>query len=145
MHQLHAPGISIWELFKHVEVTAKKKKRSRCRLCGEQWWGIRPSFILEHVGFNHYTHYCGPGYDWHTNQSTNLTVLGTYSGELVRDDAVAYLRTRALQPTRPFFLYVPFQEAHSPFEAPDEYKALYPELAWNSDLQNLAGTVRRVT
>ena len=94
---------------------------------------------------DHYTHYCGPGYDWHTNQSTNLTVLGTYSGELVRDDAVAYLRTRALQPTRPFFLYVPFQEAHSPFEAPDEYKALYPELAWNSDLQNLAGTVRRVT
>ncbi len=53
MHQLHAPGISIWELFKHVEVTAKKKKkRSRCRLCGEQWWGIRPSFILGHVGFN---------------------------------------------------------------------------------------------
>jgi hypothetical protein len=36
-------------LFEHVEVTAKKKKRSRCRLCGEQWWGIRPSFILEHV------------------------------------------------------------------------------------------------
>ena len=29
----------------------KKKKRSRCRLCGEQWWDIGPSFILEHMGF----------------------------------------------------------------------------------------------
>ena len=24
----------------NVEVNAKKKKRSRCSLCGEQWWGI---------------------------------------------------------------------------------------------------------
>jgi hypothetical protein len=28
-------------------VNLKKKKRSRCRLCGEQWWDIGPSFILE--------------------------------------------------------------------------------------------------
>ena len=31
---------------------AKKKKRSRYRLCGEQWWDIGPSFTLEHMGFN---------------------------------------------------------------------------------------------
>ena len=37
-----------WELF---EVNLKKKKRSRCMLCGEQWWDIGPSFILEHMGF----------------------------------------------------------------------------------------------
>ncbi len=37
--------------FEHVEVYAKKKKRGRCRLCGEQWWDIGPSFILEHMGF----------------------------------------------------------------------------------------------
>ena len=29
-----------WEFFENVEVNAKKKKRSRCSLCGEQWWGI---------------------------------------------------------------------------------------------------------
>ena len=30
-----------WEFFENVEVnTKKKKKRSRCSLCGEQWWGI---------------------------------------------------------------------------------------------------------
>ena len=39
-------------MFEHVEVDAKKKKRSRCRLCGEQWWDIGPSFTLEHMGFN---------------------------------------------------------------------------------------------
>ena len=36
--------------FEHVKVNAKKKKWSRCRLCGEQWWDI-PSFILERMGF----------------------------------------------------------------------------------------------
>ena len=29
-----------WEFFENVEVNAKKKKRSRCSLCGEQWWDI---------------------------------------------------------------------------------------------------------
>jgi hypothetical protein len=29
-----------WEFFENVEVNAKKKKRSRCSLCGEQWWVI---------------------------------------------------------------------------------------------------------
>jgi hypothetical protein len=38
-----------WELFEHVEANAKKKKY---RLCGEQWWDIGPSFILEHMGFD---------------------------------------------------------------------------------------------
>ena len=39
------------ELSEVVEVNVKKKKRSRCILCGEQWWDIGPSFILEHMGF----------------------------------------------------------------------------------------------
>ena len=34
-----------------VEVNVKKKKRSRCMLCGEQWWDIGPSLILERMGF----------------------------------------------------------------------------------------------
>jgi len=37
--------------FEHVKVNAKKKKWSRCRLCGEQWWDIGPSLILERMGF----------------------------------------------------------------------------------------------
>jgi hypothetical protein len=35
----HFRGIP-WEFFENVEVNAKKKKRSRCSLCGEQWSDI---------------------------------------------------------------------------------------------------------
>ena len=41
-----------WELFEVVEVNAKKKKRSMCKLCGERWWDIGPAFILLHFGFD---------------------------------------------------------------------------------------------
>ena len=46
------PGIRSWELFEVVEVVevnAKKKKRIRCKLCGEQWWDIGPMFIILHM------------------------------------------------------------------------------------------------
>jgi len=36
----HARDFDPWEFFENVEVNAKKKKRSRCSLCGEQWWDI---------------------------------------------------------------------------------------------------------
>ncbi len=48
----HAPDFDAWEFFENVEVNAKKKKRSRLRLCGEQWWDIGPSFILLHMAFD---------------------------------------------------------------------------------------------
>ena len=34
------PDFDPWEFSENVEVNAKKKKRSRCSLCGEQWWDI---------------------------------------------------------------------------------------------------------
>ena len=56
------------------------------------------------------------GYDWHRNQTTDWTLEGQYSGDLVRDNAVSFIRERSLEPHVPFFLYVPFQEAHSPYQ-----------------------------
>ena len=47
----NGPGFRSLGVVRGVEVNLKKKKRSRCRLCGEQWWDIGPSFILEHMGF----------------------------------------------------------------------------------------------
>ena len=41
-----------WELFEVVEVNAKKKKRSRCKLCGKMWWDIGPMWIILHMGFD---------------------------------------------------------------------------------------------
>ena len=46
------PDFDPWELFEVVEVNAKKKKRSMCKLCGERWWDIGPAFILLHFGFD---------------------------------------------------------------------------------------------
>ena len=39
-----------------------------------------------------------------------------YSGDLVRDDSVAFIRGHAGQGAPPFMLYVPFQECHDPYQ-----------------------------
>merc|ERR1712166_46309 len=88
-----------------------------------------------------YTHDAYGGYDWHRNQTTDWTLEGQYSGDLVRDNAVSFIRERSLEPHVPFFLYVPFQEAHSPYQAPQKYLDMYPEMASTPERQNLAGMV----
>lgn len=92
---------------------------------------------------DHYTHDAYGGYDWHLNQTTILSLEGRYSGDLVRDDAVAYIEERASlgADAPPFFLYLPFQEAHSPYQAPYNYTDQYPEFASQPETQNLAGMV----
>ncbi len=65
---------------------------------------------------------------WHVNQVTETRFRGQYSGEIVRNESVAFIRARsrrhavgaaaaaAAGDRRPFFLYVAFQEAHAPFQ-----------------------------
>jgi arylsulfatase A-like enzyme len=88
---------------------------------------------------DHYLHIKDGGYDWHVNQGTDISKSGIYSGDLVRDDAVAFIKTRL--PDQPFFLYLPFQEAHHPFQCPQAYADLYPNFASTPNLQQLAGMV----
>eukprot|EP00040_Diaphanoeca_grandis_P026898 m.151738 g.151738 ORF g.151738 m.151738 type:complete len:246 (-) comp30776_c0_seq4:167-904(-) len=66
---------------------------------------------------DHYTHIIDGGYDWHVNGSVNLALSGDYSGNLVRDDAVDFIHGYGRDKSKPFFLYLPFQECHSPFQA----------------------------
>ena len=79
---------------------------------------------------DHYTHVVGNGYDWHVNGTIDYSLKGRYSGNLVRDDAVAFIRGQAAQgpAEKPFFMYVPFQECHSPFQVDKNYPDLYPTL-----------------
>ena len=65
------------------------------------------------------------------------------SGNLVRDNAIDYIQRRAKlgADAPPFFLYLPFQEAHSPYQAPQKYKDMYPHLASKPESQNLAGMI----
>ena len=90
---------------------------------------------------DHYEHTIDGGYDWHVDEKTQRSFRGQYSGNLVRDDAVAFLRNASHYPTTPFFLYVAFQEAHSPYQVDPKYRHLYPELDGQPQAQNLAGMV----
>ena len=41
---------------------------------------------------DHFAHTIDGGYDWHVDEVTQLQFAGNYSGEIVRDDAVAFIR-----------------------------------------------------
>ena len=103
-------------------------------------------------GLDHYTHIkdAGPsssihGFDWHVNQTSTKAkeYIGKYSGNLVRDDAIDYIQRRANlgAGASPFFLYLPFQEAHSPYQVDQRYKDMYPHLASKPESQALAGMI----
>ena len=70
-------------------------------------------------------------YDWHVNQTFSKEAIGRYSGDLVRDDAVDFITRQASrgEGAAPFFLYLPFQEAHEPYQVDQKYKDMYPHLA----------------
>ena len=101
------------------------------------------------------------GYDWHVDDETDWSARGVYSGNLVRDASVAYIKEQQ-RSTKPFFLCessngrfgppgsngrpllrtdVPFQECHSPFQVDQLYKDMYPQLAGSPVRQALAGMV----
>ena len=75
-------------------------------------------------------------------ETTDLSYRGKYSGEIVRDDAVAFIRNQSsTTQAKPWFLYVAFQEAHSPYQVDAKYRALYPQLQKYPQSQNLAGMI----
>ena len=43
------------------------------------------------------------GYDWHVDDETDWSARGVYSGNLVRDASVAYIKEQQ-RSTKPFFL-----------------------------------------
>ena len=88
---------------------------------------------------DHYSHIIDGGYDWHVNGSVDLGANGSYSGDLVRDYAVGFIEGTGRNASRPFFLYVPFQECHSPFQVDSKYSDLYPDLG--PEMKNLCGMV----
>merc|ERR1712048_584683 len=113
---------------------------------------FKSAYLPSHRGFDfqsgiynaladHYTHEIDGGYDWHVNDSVALEVKGIYSGDLVRDDAVQFVNdmVHGSNSTKPFFLYLPFQEAHSPYQVDKRYRDMYPSLADAPEEQNLAG------
>ena len=87
---------------------------------------------------DYFTHERNNQMDWYRN-GTPLKEEG-YSTHLVAKEACSVIEKHA--PSKPLFLYVPFNGVHSPFQAPDQYTAAYPNLEGNR--KKLAGMLAAV-
>ena len=116
---------------------ALKEAGYETAICGKWHLGhFQAAYLPTRRGFDHqYGHYNGAidyfthtrdgGFDWHRDDrasrdegySTNL--LGREAARLVAGH----------DPSRPLFLYVPFNAVHSPHQVPDSYKVPYAKLA----------------
>ena len=75
------------------------------------------------VDFYDYT--VAKGYDLQEN-GTSVKREGQYATDVHGSEAVRYLSEKR-DPSKPFFLYVPFLAPHAPMQAPDELKAKYSD------------------
>jgi arylsulfatase A-like enzyme len=87
---------------------------------------------------DYFTHERNNQIDWYRN-GTPLKEEG-YSTHLVAKEACSVIEKHA--PSKPLFLYVPFNGVHSPFQVPDQYTAAYPNLDGNR--KKLAGMLAAV-
>ncbi|MHC4549262.1 MAG: arylsulfatase B [Planctomycetota bacterium] len=108
----------------------------RTAITGKWHLGLHePAYLPTRRGFDHqYGHYCGAldyfthlrngGLDWHRDDQA-LEEKG-YTTQLIAREAVRLIGKH--DPSRPLFLYVPFNAAHTPLQAPDEYVRRYRDL-----------------
>ncbi len=76
---------------------------------------------------SYFTHERDGETDWHDNERT-VRESG-YATDLLGDAAARFVRGAAVD--RPWFLYVPFNAPHSPYEAKEEDLRKYPQLTGN--------------
>src|SRR5262249_22069628 len=97
---------------------------------------FQPAYLPTRRGFDHqYGHYNGAldyfthirdgGLDWHRDDRASHDE--GYSTHLLAREAARIVA--AHDPSRPLFLYVPFNAVHAPHQVPDSYKAPYANLA----------------
>lgn len=105
-------------------------------LCGKWHLGhAQRAYLPTRRGFDHqYGHYNGAidyftherdgGFDWHRDDKVCRDE--GYSTHLLAREAVRLVG--AHDPARPLFLYVPFNAVHGPYQVPEKYTRLYPQL-----------------
>ena len=99
---------------------------------------FEPAYLPTRRGFDHqYGHYNGAldynthdrdgGHDWHRDDKVNRDE--GYATHLIAREAARLIT--AHDPSRPLFLYVPFNAVHSPHQVPDRYMEPYPNMKGN--------------
>src|SRR5262245_16967712 len=73
---------------------------------------------------DYFTHFRDGGLDWHRND--RAAKEEGYATHLLAREAVRLVRNH--DPTRPLFLYVPFNAVHSPYQVPEQYTKAYKDL-----------------
>ena len=84
----------------------------------------------------YYTHTRGatigggpPGYDFRSGNEVDHGANGTYSSFLIADRATRIIENHVKTNFEdPLFMYLPFQNVHSPLQVPKNYSDLYPHL-----------------
>ncbi len=99
---------------------------------------VKPDYLPTHRGFDHqYGHYNGAldyfthirdgGLDWHRDDHVSRDP--GYSTHLIGQEAARFVEQNAGK--RPFFLYVPFNAVHAPYQVPEKYLEPYGDLKGN--------------
>ncbi len=99
---------------------------------------VQPDYLPTHRGFDHqYGHYNGAldyfthirdgGFDWH--QDDHVCRDEGYSTTLIGQEAARFVTDTAGK--HPFFLYVPFNAVHAPYQVPEKYLKPYDHLKGN--------------
>jgi arylsulfatase A-like enzyme len=94
-----------------------------------------PEYLPTRRGFDHqYGHYNGAldyfthvrdgGFDWHRDDKVSRDE--GYSTTLFAREATRFIKEH--DGAKPFFLYLPFNAVHAPFQAPEKYKQPYANL-----------------
>ena len=96
-----------------------------------------PAFLPVNRGFDTSSGFLGGGENHMTEQAGCANVVdfwknkapdtrnGTYDAYVYRDDLTVIIKQH--DTSKPFFLYLPLHNVHSPFQAPQEWIDLYPE------------------
>lgn len=87
---------------------------------------------------DYFTHERDGGFDWH--QDDKICRDEGYSTDLIGQHAAQFVRDNAGK--KPFFLYVPFNAVHSPYQPPTGGAAAYPNL--KGQRQNYAAMLTAV-
>ncbi|MEM1442377.1 MAG: sulfatase-like hydrolase/transferase, partial [Verrucomicrobiota bacterium] len=113
-----------------VLAPALKKAGYRNAIFGKWHLGYEPKFSPLEQGFEEFVGFLGGNVDYFRHKELSdievylsgretITREG-YTTDLITEDAVAFLKSHAETPEKPFFLYLPHAAPHFPFQGPDD-------------------------